>query len=181
MPPSCAPGNALRDLMANINVHTLRIRRFTTHSKGENPMSVEENKAVVRRFYEELWANLDNVDEIIAADVTAGDIHGLDAYKHVMSEWITGFPDGVYVVEDIIAEGDKVVARHSFSGTHTGEWFGIPPTNKQVSVGGTFTYRIADGKIVEQWGHWSAFRLHTQLGTIPPWEEMVKQAQSKLE
>ena len=143
-------------------------------------MSVEENKAIVRRWFEEPWANLDILDEIVAADVTAGDIHSLDAYKQVASEWITGFPDGGYVVEDIIAEGDKVVARYAFSGTHTGEWFGIPPTNKQVSVGGTMTYRIADDKIVEQWGHRDAFRFYTQLGLIPPWEKFVERAKSKL-
>ena len=142
-------------------------------------MSVEENKAIIRRFYEEIFTNPDIFDETVAADVTVGDTHGLDAYKKVMSKWIAGFPDGEFVVEDIIAEGDKVVARYSFSGTHTGEWFGIPPTNKQVSFGGTVTFRIADGKIVEQWGHWSGFWFHVQLGTIPSFEEIVKQAQSK--
>ncbi|MHC4621706.1 MAG: ester cyclase [Planctomycetota bacterium] len=144
-------------------------------------MSIEENKAIVRRLVEEGWPNPDNLGEFIADDVVAGNIRGLDAYKQGVSAWLAGVPDTHFVLEDIIAEGDKVVVRCKFSGTHTGELYGIPPTNKQVSTGGTYTFRLAGGKIVEQWWHWTAFWLYTQLGLIPPWEEFVKQAQSKLE
>jgi predicted ester cyclase len=66
------------------------------------------------------------------------------------------------------------------TGTHTGEWRGIPATNKQVSYGGVNALRIADGKIVDHRQLWNAFWLYTQLGLIPPWEEFVQQAQSKL-
>ena len=146
-------------------------------------MSVEENKALIRRFVEEGWTKegLDILDEFVAADVVwhPGNNSGLEPYKQMFAEWHTGFPDARFVIEDIIAEGDKVVVRHSFSGTHTGEWFGIPPTNKQVSFGGTVTVRIADGEIVEQWGHWGGFWFHVQLGTIPSFEEIVKQAKSR--
>ena len=144
-------------------------------------MSVEENKAIVRRLIEEGWANPDILDEIIADDIVyPNEIHGLDAYKQTCSKWFAGFPDSRFSVEGIIAEGDKVVARWKWSGTHTGEWVGIPPTNKEASCGGTFTFRIAGGKVVEQWSHWSAFRLYVQLGLIPPWEEFVEQARAKL-
>ena len=78
-----------------------------------------------------------------------------------------------------IAEGDKVVARWKWSGTHTGNWVGIPPTNKEASCGGTYTFRIVDGKVVEQWTHWGAFGLYVQLGLVPPWKEIVDQAKSK--
>jgi predicted ester cyclase len=143
-------------------------------------MSVEENKAIARRFFEELPGSIDFLDEIVASDVVLDGDRGLDALKHTASEWATGFPDGKYVVEDMVAEGDKVAVRWSFTGTHTGEWFGLPPTNKQVTFGGTHTLRIADGKIVEQRGHQNFFGFYRQIGLIPPWDELIEQAKRKL-
>jgi predicted ester cyclase len=144
-------------------------------------MSVEENKAIARRLVEEGWANPDILDEIIADEVVdPGGIRGLDAYKQSCVAFCAGFPDARCSVQEIIAEGDKVVGRWEITATHTGAWAGIPPTNKQVSYDGTNTMRISDGKIVEHLQHWNAFWFHTQLGLIPPWEEFVQQAQSKL-
>ena len=145
-------------------------------------MSVEENKAIVRRLVEEGWTKegLDILDEIVDADIVVPGQRGLDAYKQLISEWHTGFPDARWVVEDIIAEGDKVVACWKGSLTHTGEFLGIPPTNKQVSCRGTYVFRVAGGKVVEHSMHWSIFGFYTQLGLIPPWEEFVEQAKAKL-
>ena len=145
-------------------------------------MSVEENKALIRRLVEEGWANPDILDELVAADfVTLGGARGLDALKQFLSRVLTGFPDARWAVEDIIAEGDKVVVRFKFSGTHTGEWRGIPPTNKQISFGGAHTYRIAGGKVAEAlWGHSDSFTMYPQLGVTPPLKELIEQAKAKL-
>ena len=70
-------------------------------------MSVEENKAIVRRAMEESPGNIDLLDKVVAPDAAFGGSRGLDAYKHVVSEWVTGFPDGKFVVEDVIAQGTK--------------------------------------------------------------------------
>ena len=145
-------------------------------------MSVEENKALIRRLVEEGWTNPDTLDEIVAADfVTFGGARGLDALKQFLSSVLTGFPDTRWVIEDIIAEGEKVVVRFKFSGTHTGEWQGIPPTNKHVSFDAAHTYRIAGGKVAEAlWRQSDSFGIYAQLGIMPPIEELIEQAKAKL-
>ena len=146
-------------------------------------MSVEENKAVARRIVEEGWANPDTLDEIVAVDVVwrPGEQSGLEAYKKGLGANLVGFPDVRHDLEDIIAEGDKVAVRWKFTGTHTGEWAGVSPTDKQVTFRGTSTFRFEGGKVVEQWNVWHSYWLACQLGIIPSWEEAAKQAQSKLE
>ena len=144
-------------------------------------MSVEENKAIARRFFEEGFVNPDILDEIVADDYVeyGQEEGGLETLKQHIAKHSIGLPDWRWVIDDIIAEGDKVVVCWKASATHTGEWWGIPPTDKKVEWAGMSCLRIADGKIAEQRVHWSAFWFHQQLGTIPPWDEIVKQAQSK--
>ena len=83
------------------------------------------------------------------------------------------------VVEEIIAEGDKVVVCWKSNATHTGEWWGIPATGKEVEWSGISRLRIVDGKIADQRVHWSVFWMHQQIGTIPSWDEIAKQANAK--
>ena len=71
------------------------------------------------------------------------------------------------LVEDLIAEDDKVVARWTARCTHQGEFMGVAPTGRQVTMGGTSIYRFADGKLAEEWKHWDALGLFQQLGTYP--------------
>ena len=119
-------------------------------------MSVKENKAIVRRFIEEGLVNPNILDEIVA-DVYAenGQPQGLATLKQHVAKHLAGLPDWRFVIEDIIAEGDKVVACWRTSATHTGEWWGIPPTDREVEFAGVSCFRIADGKIAEQRMHWS--------------------------
>ncbi len=77
------------------------------------------------------------------------------------------FPDITYTIEDLIAEGDKVVARWSAQGTHRGDFMGIPPTNKQVRFSEIEIIRVVDGKAVEEWEELDRLGLMTQLGVIP--------------
>ena len=144
-------------------------------------MSLEENKATARRLVEEGWANPDILDGIIADDIVMhpDEARGLEAYKQGYVASLAGFPDYSHALEDIVAEGDKVAVRWMFSGTHTGEWAGVPPTNKQVSLRGMTTFRFAGGKVQEQCNVWNAYWVAEQLGIIPSWEEAASKAQSK--
>jgi steroid delta-isomerase-like uncharacterized protein len=131
-------------------------------------MSVEENKALIRRGVEEGWnkQNVDIFDELAASDVVHHDwkTRGLEAFKQHISAGMTAFPDLQLTIEDMIAEGDKVVVRYTFRGTQQGETQGIPPTGKSVAVPGIFICRCAGGKIVEEWDMWDELVLLQQLG-----------------
>jgi predicted ester cyclase len=146
-------------------------------------MSLKENKAIIRRLIEEVWSkeDLDALAEIMSVDCILHDSeeNGLETYKRGVVDNHAAWPDWQFTIMDIIAEGDKVVSRTRGKGTQTGEWFGLPPTNKEAEWMVWTTIRIADGKIAEVWQIFTGFWLYVQLGTIPSWEEIVKQAQSK--
>jgi steroid delta-isomerase-like uncharacterized protein len=136
-------------------------------------MSAEENKAIARRGYEAInQNNLDALDEVVASDMidhdpAPGQAPGLEGVKQYFSSLHSAFPDVQLNVEDMIAEGDKVVARLSVSGTHQGEFMGIDPTGNRVTITGIDLLRIVDGKIVEHWGNFDDLGMMQQLGVIP--------------
>ena len=110
----------------------------------------EENKAVVRRFLEELFSDLDRLGEVWDADLvwhggSLGEVQGLDAYKGFLKALFTGFPDVRTRVEDIVAQGDRVAVRYTQEGTHTGPLMGIAPTGKTVTWNTTSFFRVAGG------------------------------------
>ena len=121
----------------------------------------EENKAIVRRVYEIVsTGDFERAAEIV--DQNAPDNERLpqdpparliDTFKETFSEAREGFPDLGITIEDVIAEGDRVAARVVMRGTHRGEFQGIAPTGKPVEVKAMDMFRIANGKIVEHWGH----------------------------
>ncbi len=135
-------------------------------------MPAEENKAIARRGYEAInQNNLDALDEIVASDITdhdpaPGQAPGLEGVKQYFSSLHAAFPDFHMEVEDMIAEGDKVVARISWSGTHQGEFMGIAPTGNRVEVSGIDIVRITDGKVVERWGNFDDLGMMQQLGVM---------------
>lgn len=138
-------------------------------------MSVENNKAIIRLQHEEVWSkgNLKLVDEIYASDfvchfIVGPEWQGQEGIKQQVTEHRTSFPDWNEQIEDIIAEGDRVVTRWTAQGTHKGEFQGIPPTGKQIVIAEVAIYRIADNKIVEQWGFPDIQGLIRQLNTVPP-------------
>ena len=138
-------------------------------------MSTEENKAIVRRNFEESWnkRNLAVADKLFAPDYIGHfaahpePVSGIEAYKQFMSGYFVAFPDACFDIEDILAEGDKVVARWTVRGIHKGNLAGIPPTGKQVMVTGMWILRVAGGKIAEQWGINDTLGLMQQLGVVP--------------
>ena len=137
-------------------------------------MSTQENKAVVRRIFDDIYnqGNLAAVDEIFAADYVdhsapPGFPSGLDSFKQSFGMFRAAFPDIHVAVEDVIADGDKVVVRLTFSGTHTGALMGIPPTGKFVTITGIAIDRIKNGKVVEHWVNRDDLGMLQQLGVIP--------------
>jgi len=120
-------------------------------------MSVEENMKIVRRIYDELWngRNLEVADELIAEDGSNYDTgliahpFGPEEIKGTIRMVTRGFPDNVHRLEEMIAEGDTVVARVTLTGTHEGEIMGIPPTGRKIALNEIHIYRLKDGKAVE--------------------------------
>ena len=135
----------------------------------------EENKAVVRRWFEELWnkGNLSVADEIFAPtyahhDPSTPDFErGPESEKKRATLYRTAFPDLRLTIEDLIAEGETVMARWSCRGTHKGDLSGIAPTGKQFTLSGVTIARLAGGKMVEGWVNWDAQGLMQQLGVVP--------------
>ena len=131
---------------------------------------LENNKALVRRQHEEVWnkGNLEVVDEIYTSDfichfLAGPEWRGLKGVKRKVKRQRAAFPDWNEEIEDIIAEGDKVVTRFTSRGTHKGKFMGIPRTGKKVKISEVAVFRIADGKIVEQWGYPDLQGLRRQL------------------
>jgi predicted ester cyclase len=151
-------------------------------------MSGELNKAIVSRFYEELWnnRNLKVADEIFAADcithqlqsgaASAGVPRSAEAVKHHVAEWLEGFPDLRFSVEQMLAAADHVVSRSVMHGTHTGIWQGIAPTGKPVSIRMFVDHRIISGKIVEDWVLVDALGFFQQLEIVASTQEILIQA-----
>jgi steroid delta-isomerase-like uncharacterized protein len=138
----------------------------------------EENKAIARRIFEEVWkGKLDVADEILEANDVAV-AHGLgvelppgEGFKQFVSIYRSAFPDVHFTIEDQIAEGDKVVTRWTARGTHKGELMGIPATGKQVVVTGISINHFVGGKSVEAWNNWDGLGMMQQLGVVPPMGE----------
>jgi steroid delta-isomerase-like uncharacterized protein len=136
--------------------------------------TTEENKALYRRWFEEVVSggNLALADELLAPDYVMhfpGSPAPVDreGHKQLVMMFRTGFPDWNETVEDVIAEGEKVVIRVIGRGTHEGEFQGIPPTGNQVSASGVGIGRIEDGRIAETWAEYDAMGMMQQLGVIP--------------
>ncbi len=140
-------------------------------------MSIEENKAVVRRWYEEVMnqGNVEAVDLICAQcapsfvvlkGVVPDASGGLDGLKELVQYFHAAVPDVQIKVEDQIAEGNKVVSRISIEGTHDGEFMGIPATNKPFSVKGVSIWLVGEGKLIEEWVSWDTMGMMQQLGVI---------------
>lgn len=135
-------------------------------------MSIEENKKIVRRYQEIYNSNdleaLGEVvsDNILTPKIMSGIPTGMEGAKAAHRIMLAGFPDYQTIIDDLVAEGDKVAARITMSGTHTGSFMGIPGTGKHVSFTGMYIARIADGKIVEHWGEEDGVSLLQQLGVL---------------
>ncbi len=137
-------------------------------------MSAEENKALMRRVYDEFMnaGNLDVADELVATDCklyfgSAFIETGPEAFKQARAMLYAGFPDIRFTIEEMVAEEDKVADLLTGRGTHEGEFMGVAPTGKRVEFEGMALVRIREGKIVENRGMPDMLGLLQQLGAIP--------------
>jgi steroid delta-isomerase-like uncharacterized protein len=138
-------------------------------------MSVEDNKALARRFYDEVinQGNLDLLDELVSEDfVEHEELPGLpttgpEAPKAALGMFRAAFPDLQFTADEMIAEGDKVVVRGTMAGTHKGEFMGIPPTNKSFQVQFIDIVEIREGKATAHWGQTDQGAMMEQLGLAP--------------
>lgn len=138
-------------------------------------MSTEENKALVKRFIEEVQNQhkLDLVNELFDPNYKdhasgPGIVPGIEGFKQSYGMMLRAFPDLHATIHDQIAEGDKVVTRKTFSGTHKGDFMGMPPTGKQGETGVIDIFRVVGGRIVEHWMQADFLGMMQQMGMIPP-------------
>ncbi len=139
-------------------------------------MSVEENEAVVRRYFDDFWdhRNVALAPEIFADDfvfyapIVPDGIHGFEAYRQsVVAPLLAAFPDLQFVPGEAICQGDRVAMQFTMSGTHQGSFEGIPPTGKRFTVPGMVMARVAAGKIEELRGVFDGVGMMQQLGVLP--------------
>ena len=123
-------------------------------------MSIEENKAIVLRYFQEMdRGNIDIVDELIAEEYVdhnpalPGVGPGREGTRQYMRMLKTAFPDASHTIDDIIAEGNKVMTRVTARGTFLGECIGYQPTGNVVEISGIAIHRVEDGRLVEHWAH----------------------------
>ena len=145
-------------------------------------MSTEANKAVARRYFEE-YLNVGRGkvgDNLFVSDYRCHfpgfpDPTDRNEHDNLTVKFVGiqegSFPDGHFIIEDMIAEGDRVMSRYTFHGTYQRPWiFKMAPTGKLLSFTGTEVHRIADGRIVEQWSGFDTLEILQQLGALPPLE-----------
>ena len=144
-------------------------------------MSIEENKQVVRRLVQIVNSgNLDQLNDILASDYVRHDPNpllkdvGRKEYKEAFTKLREALPDAKWTLEEILADGDRVIGRWSFHGTHNGPFFNIPPSGKEVTYPILAIYRIEDGKIAEDWHIFHSIGLWEQL--IPEIKVLIEKA-----
>jgi steroid delta-isomerase-like uncharacterized protein len=148
---------------------------------------MEDNKQIVRSFFEVVWnkRKLELADSIfdskcythqlLSGELVNQVLRGPEEIKAHISEWLLGFPDLLFTVEQILAEGDRVCTQLFLDGTHTGEWNGIPPTGKHLNIRMMTIHLIQDGRIIEDWVIVESLGVFQQLGMLPPTVEFMAQ------
>ena len=134
-----------------------------------------DGKDLALRFVKEVFdnKNLDAIDEMIAPGSTdhtpfPGYGNTVAEVKRSIGDFVKAFPDMKTTIDDVIAEGDKVVIRSTFTGTNTGEFMGMPATGKKVTVGGIDIVEIKGDKLGDHWGYVDSPAMMEQLGLMPP-------------
>lgn len=134
-------------------------------------MSIESNKELIRRFYEEVWnqGNIDFALQVFADDYVRHDLRpgnppkGAAGQKQIAADFRAAFPDVHYTLDLLIGEADMVVVRWRMQGTNTGQWGKESPTGKTIDIAGVNIFRLANGKVVEVWNHRDDLSMREQL------------------
>jgi steroid delta-isomerase-like uncharacterized protein len=149
--------------------------RDEEHEEEIRAMS-EENKALARRYLEEVWdkGNVELIDELFTTDfvrhgppAVEGEVRGPEGFKGLVNTYHAGFPDFRVTIDDMIAEGDSVVSRWTVRGTHQGELMGNAPTGNRVTFTGYLFDRISGGKIEEEWVDYDTLQVMQEIGGVP--------------
>lgn len=136
----------------------------------------EQNIAVVRQWFEEVWnqGSEASIDKLFSPDTVAHglgdserDVHGPDEMKPFVANIRGAIPDTHISIDDILTDGDRVAVRVTLRGTHTGAGLGVPPTGRKVSIQGIIIVRVAGGRIVEGWNSYDQLGLLRQIGALP--------------
>ena len=137
-------------------------------------MSAEQNKSIVRRWVEEGWnkGNLAVIDQVYAPNFAQHEpspmqVTSSEALKQYVGGYLAAFPDLHFTIDDLVAEGDKVVWRFTSTGTQTGPFMGMPATGKTGNITGLVMFRLENSRIVEGWVNIDTLGLLQQLGVIP--------------
>ena len=137
-------------------------------------MSAEQNKSIVRRWVEEGWnkGNLTVIDQVYAPNFVQHEpspmqVTSSEALKQYVGGYLAAFPDLHFTIDDLVAEGDKVVWRFTSRGTQTGPFMGMPATGKTGNITGLVMFRLENSRIVEGWVNIDTLGLLQQLGVIP--------------
>jgi predicted ester cyclase len=146
-------------------------------------MTLEENKRVVRRFFAELFGagNLHLLDELVAphavhAASTSGWEPGREGFRHHVIWFQNAYPDRRLTVDELIAEGEHVVAFWTMRGTHQGEFWGVQPTGRHVVLKAVSRLRVVNGQVCEFQVHPDRLGMLLQLGSLGRWTEQLAQA-----
>ncbi len=135
----------------------------------------QENSALIRRWFEEVWnhGRMETIDEMASPDVVGhgqaqhDTVIGREQFRTFATEFRRAFPDLNVKIDHILEQGDKAAARWTATMTHKGEFLGFAPTGKKVTITGTSTQRFSNGKIVEGWDNWDQLGLLVQIGAVP--------------
>lgn len=140
-------------------------------------MSMEQNKATIRRWYLEIFNQnqLALADELNTANYISHDVYappggygqGPQATKNIVSLYRAAFPDVHFTIDAQVADGDKVATRWTATGTNTGSLNGMPPTGQRIMITGISIERFENGQIAETWVNWDFMGMLQQLGVIP--------------
>ena len=146
---------------------------MATTAMHDTSTTLEQNKALVRRFIDEIFlkGDFDAVDELLTEDFTPhtwGDMKpGRDGLKAAIERVSAGLSDTKMTIEDVIAEGDRVAVRLTSSATQSGEFMGMPPSGKRYEIGEIHIFRLRDGRVCEHWHQADFMGMMRQLGASP--------------
>ena len=136
-------------------------------------MSIEQNKAVVQQVFDAVNSgDLNRLGDLVTDDIAvhtpiSGIEPGREGFRQFIGLYLSAFPEQHVEIHELVAEGDRVLARHTHHVIHGGEFAGLPPTGKQATVDGLELFRVSDGRIAEMWHHDDLLGLLQQLGAIP--------------
>jgi steroid delta-isomerase-like uncharacterized protein len=155
---------------------TLIAFSFLVGASCQEKVDIEKNKDFIQNFNEDFWNkhNIAAFDQYFTTDFIAHFVDGdqnAEQYKGICQAYFAAFPDMHVTINDVLAEGDKVVKVWTVNSTSKGDFMGIPATGKPMVLKGMEVFRIANGKIAELWVSMDNLGMLTQLGVIPPMGE----------